>query len=40
VTAHLSAFVYAGHFEPGDVFSGTARDVSGGAAILGLTYRY
>ncbi len=40
LTEHLSAFVYAGHFEPGDVFSGAARDVTGGNAILGLTYRY
>lgn len=37
---HLSAFGYVGHFEPGDVFSGTNRDVSGGSAIFGLSYRY
>jgi hypothetical protein len=29
-----------GHFEPGDAFSATPRDVTGGNAILGLTYRY
>ncbi len=40
LTNHLAAFAYAGHFEPGDVFTGTARDVSSGNAILGLTYRY
>lgn len=40
LTDHLSAFGYAGHFEPGDVFSGTGRDVSGANAILGLSYRY
>lgn len=40
LTDHLTGFVYAGHFEPGEVFEGTARDVSGGNAILGLAYRY
>ena len=40
LTEHLSAFAYAGHFEPGDVFEETTRDVSGGNAILGLAYRY
>ncbi len=40
LTDHLSAFGYAGHFEPGDVFSGTGRNVAGTSAILGLSYRY
>ncbi len=40
LTEHLSGFAYAGQFDPGDVFSATGRDASGGSAILGLSYRY
>ena len=40
LTDHLSAFAYAGHFDPGDVFTGTGREASGGTAFMGLSYRY
>ncbi|MEO1042908.1 MAG: alginate export family protein [Pseudomonadota bacterium] len=40
IAERLAAIAYSGHFDAGGVFSGTGRDASGNAAMLGLTYRY